>query len=90
MPDVHDGHPAPRKLTTKTSKTTRDELYIVRRRGLDVVQRDLAALRYDTSWTCLRASDIGAAHRRDRLFLLAVPADQPGQWGGDVADPVRT
>jgi DNA (cytosine-5)-methyltransferase 1 len=58
------------------------------RRGLDVVHADLAALGYDTSWTCLRASDIGAAHRRDRLFLLAVPSDLVG-GGGDVADTVR-
>ncbi|MFI6333205.1 DNA cytosine methyltransferase [Micromonospora chersina] len=43
----------------------------LRRRGLDVVHADLAALGYDTSWLCLRASDIGAAHRRDRLFMLA-------------------
>ncbi|MEU4592279.1 DNA cytosine methyltransferase [Micromonospora aurantiaca (nom. illeg.)] len=40
------------------------------RRGLDVVHADLAAIGYDTSWLCLRASDVGAAHRRDRLFLL--------------------
>ncbi len=37
MPDVHDGHPAPRKLTTKTSKTTRDELYIALSKGTRVV-----------------------------------------------------
>ena len=37
MPDVHDGHPAPRKLTTKTSKTTRDELYIALAKGTRVV-----------------------------------------------------
>ncbi|QGN50962.1 DNA cytosine methyltransferase [Micromonospora sp. WMMC415] len=43
----------------------------LRRRGLDVVHADLAALGYDTSWLCIRASDIGAPHRRDRLFLLA-------------------
>jgi DNA (cytosine-5)-methyltransferase 1 len=43
------------------------------RRGLDVVQADLATLGYDTRWLCLRASDVGAAHRRDRLFLLATP-----------------
>jgi DNA (cytosine-5)-methyltransferase 1 len=63
------------------------------RRGFDVVHADLAALGYDTSWVCLRASDIGAAHRRDRLFLLAAPAGQlPAgrcQPGADVADPVR-
>lgn len=58
------------------------------RRGLDVVQADLAEIGYDTSWTCLRASDIGAAHRRDRLFLLATPAGQL-DGGADVADAVR-
>jgi DNA (cytosine-5)-methyltransferase 1 len=45
----------------------------LRNRGLDRVLTDLAALRYDTTWLCLRASDVGAAHRRDRLFLLATP-----------------
>ncbi|GIM90143.1 DNA cytosine methyltransferase [Paractinoplanes toevensis] len=58
------------------------------RRGFDVVHRDLAALGYDTSWTCLRASDVGAAHRRDRLFLLAAPAERIG--GAHVADTVRS
>jgi DNA (cytosine-5)-methyltransferase 1 len=43
----------------------------LRRRGLDRVHADLAQIGYDTRWVCLRASDIGAAHRRDRLFLLA-------------------
>ncbi|WP_319461477.1 DNA cytosine methyltransferase [Micromonospora sp. RTP1Z1] len=45
------------------------------RRGLDAVEGDLAAIGYDTGWLCLRASDIGAAHRRDRLFLLATPRE---------------
>ncbi|GGK36501.1 hypothetical protein GCM10010124_31440 [Pilimelia terevasa] len=58
------------------------------RRGLDVVHRDLAALGYDTRWTCVRASDVGAPHRRDRLFLLGHHRDQP--WlGADAADAVR-
>ncbi|MTK05204.1 DNA (cytosine-5-)-methyltransferase [Micromonospora sp. CP22] len=56
------------------------------RRGFDVVHRDLAEIGYDTSWLCLRASDIGAAHRRDRLFLLATPAEREG---ADVADSLR-
>jgi len=61
------------------------------RRGLDVVHADLAALGYDTSWICLRASDVGAAHRRDRLFLLAARRDHllEPDGGDDVADAVR-
>ena len=55
----------------------------LRTRGLGVVLTDLAALRYDTAWVCLRASDVGAAHRRDRLFLLAARAAR------HAADPVR-
>ena len=56
----------------------------LRNRGLDRVLADLAAVRYDATWLCLRASDVGAAHRRDRLFLLATPTD-----GSHVADPLR-
>ena len=43
----------------------------LRSRGLGKVLADLAALGYDTQWASLRASDIGAAHRRDRIFVLA-------------------
>ncbi|MCP2323667.1 DNA (cytosine-5)-methyltransferase 1 [Hamadaea flava] len=43
----------------------------LRSRGLDTVIGDLATIGYDTRWLCLRASDIGAPHHRDRLFLLA-------------------
>ncbi|MGW5671576.1 DNA cytosine methyltransferase [Micromonospora sp. NPDC003776] len=56
----------------------------LRQRGLEVVHADLAALGYDTSWLCLRASDIGAPHRRDRLFLLAT------RGGGEGADAAHT
>ena len=42
----------------------------LRTRGLARVLGDLAALGYDTEWLCLRASDAGACHRRDRLFIL--------------------
>jgi DNA (cytosine-5)-methyltransferase 1 len=55
------------------------------RRGFDRVQADLAEIGYDTDWICLRASDIGAAHRRDRLFVLATRTGH----AGDVADAVR-
>jgi DNA (cytosine-5)-methyltransferase 1 len=57
------------------------------RRGLDRVHADLATLGYDTRWTCLRAADIGAPHRRDRLFLLATR--RPDHGSADLADTVR-
>ena len=39
--------------------------------GLGTVLGDLAALGYDTRWLCIRASDVGAPHHRDRWFLLS-------------------
>jgi len=56
----------------------------LRTRGLGKVLADLAALGYDTQWTCLRAADAGAPHRRDRLLVLAV---RPGEAGRLAAAP---
>ncbi|MGX1490322.1 DNA cytosine methyltransferase [Streptomyces tendae] len=56
----------------------------LRSRGLDVVAADLAAIRYDARWTCVRAGDpeTGAPHERDRWFAVAHPADaDPHQLG---------
>lgn len=39
--------------------------------GFDRVIVDLATLGFDAEWTTVRASDIGAPHRRERLFVLA-------------------
>jgi len=39
--------------------------------GLETVLADLAALGYVSEWLCIRASDCGANHERDRWFLLA-------------------
>lgn len=43
-------------------------------RGLNRVHDDLAAIGYDTQWISLRASDVGACHQRNRMFLTATPA----------------
>jgi DNA (cytosine-5)-methyltransferase 1 len=51
------------------------------RRGLDVVVGDLAGLGYDAVWTTVRASDVGAPHRRQRLFVLAADTAH-AQWKG--------
>lgn len=40
--------------------------------GFDAVLSDLAALGFDAEWCTLRASDVGAAHQRNRLFVLYV------------------
>jgi DNA (cytosine-5)-methyltransferase 1 len=42
----------------------------IRRRGLDRVLGDLAEQGYYTVWTSVRASDVGAPHRRERVFIL--------------------
>lgn len=42
---------------------------------------DLAGLGYDAAWASLRASDVGAPHRRERVFVLA--------WRPDAADTLR-
>jgi DNA (cytosine-5)-methyltransferase 1 len=39
--------------------------------GFDAVLCDLAALGFDVEWTTLRASDVGACHQRNRLFIVA-------------------
>lgn len=43
--------------------------------GLGDVLGGLAALGFDAEWTCLRASDVGASHRRERWFCLAYATD---------------
>lgn len=43
----------------------------LRKRGLSTVLGDLASLGFDAEWTTVRASDVGAPHIRERLFVLA-------------------
>jgi DNA (cytosine-5)-methyltransferase 1 len=66
-------------------------------RGLDAVLGELAESGYDAEWSVLRASDCGAPHRRERVFILAYAAqrglgisgESPGRNGfadgGDAA-----
>ena len=39
--------------------------------GFGEVIGDLATIGYDATWRLVRASDVGAPHRRERLFVLA-------------------
>ena len=42
-------------------------------RALGRVLGDLASIGYDAQWASLRASDIGACHRRARVFVVGFP-----------------
>jgi DNA (cytosine-5)-methyltransferase 1 len=42
-------------------------------RAGSVVAGSLADIGYDCKWVTLRASDAGAPHRRERVFMLATP-----------------
>lgn len=58
------------------------------RLGFDIVLTDLARLGFDVEWCLVRASEIGAPHRRSRLFIYATSTDaaSPRREG---ADPQR-
>lgn len=42
-------------------------------RGLGRVLGDLAALGYDAEWQIISAADVGAPHRRERVWIVAYP-----------------
>jgi DNA (cytosine-5)-methyltransferase 1 len=47
--------------------------------GFKEVLAGLASIRYDAKWRVVRASDAGAPHRRERLFILAEPTNTDSQ-----------
>lgn len=49
-------------------------------RALGAVLGDLADLGFDAEWTCVRASDVGACHQRERVFILACPVAHPASF----------
>lgn len=48
------------------------------------VVRSLAEIGYVGSWRCITAEEVGAPHKRDRLFLLAVRADAAADTLGQL------
>lgn len=46
-------------------------------RALGAVLGDLAELGYNAQWQNLQAAQIGAPHRRERIFILAYPNTRP-------------
>lgn len=55
--------------------------------GLTEVLEDLASIGWDVQWECVRASDVGAPHHRERLFILAYPHGKRPQEGGLTRRP---
>ena len=41
--------------------------------GFDRVLADLASIGYDSEWRTIRASDVGAHHKRERIIIVAYP-----------------
>ena len=61
------------------------------------ILKDLAESGYNAEWACLSAQDVGAPHKRERLWIVAHADDMRLGWrvkqsassksAGDVADP---
>ena len=50
-------------------------LVVHKSRYFGTILGDLAQAGYDAEWGCFKASDVGAPHRRERLFILAYARD---------------
>jgi len=53
--------------------------------GLGEVLGDLASIGYDARWCCIKASDIGANHERDRWWLYATYANSAQRKRGCIS-----
>jgi DNA (cytosine-5)-methyltransferase 1 len=74
-------------------------------RGLDAVLGSLAEIGYDAEWQDIRAEDVGAPHRRERIWIVAYPngmrcgagsdrnstgaADSEGKHGSEIEQERR-
>lgn len=57
--------------------------------GFDIVLTDLAQIGWSAEWGTFRASDVGAPHRRERLFIVAY-SDSQGSQGKDIGLDLAT
>jgi len=49
--------------------------------GIEHVLGDLASVGFDAEWTSVRASDVGAPHRRERVFILGITSSSGRSTG---------
>ncbi len=65
-----------------------ENVSILTKRGLNVILGDLAEIGYDAEWFCLQARDVGAPHRRERIFIIAY-SNKNGQSISSINDKER-
>lgn len=58
-------------------------------RGLWLVLADLAEMGYDAEWGIVSASDVGANHRRERLFVVAYADGERHVYGQSQIKPAE-
>lgn len=46
--------------------------------GLELVLREIASAGFDAEWACIKASDVGACHQRNRWWLVGTRSDAGG------------
>lgn len=46
---------------------------------------DISEVGYDAEWHCIPASELGAHHHRDRVWIIAYPSGQHGRDDGQLA-----
>ena len=64
-------------------------------RGMERVLGDLATCGYDAEWQSIRASDVGAPHRRERIWIVAYSRGQQYESGcstvgGETSEELST
>lgn len=58
-------------------------------RGMGTVLGDLAEIGYDAEWHCIPAGHIGAPHERDRVWIVAHAASEPGVHEPNVEETAQ-
>lgn len=83
-PDVHDAIRVLRPSVVLL-ENVRGHLSL----GFGRVLGDLAEIGFDARWVCLCASDVGAPHRRERVFIHAWPAEINRPSWADLGGPAE-
>jgi DNA (cytosine-5)-methyltransferase 1 len=58
-------------------------------RGLGTVLRDLAQMGFDAEWGVLSAADVGANHKRERIWILAYSNSDSDFWSESKSNGIQ-